>query len=66
MLGRGWLRSALRLALVFVMIAGDEKVFQAEKFDHARCHFDAWAMCEKIETGQPLGTDNERASPARV
>ena len=39
---------------VFVMIAEDEKVFDAEKFDSARCHFDAWAMCEKEGPGQTL------------
>ena len=43
---------------VFVMIAEDERVFEAEKFDHARCHFDAWAMCEKEEEGQPAARSN--------
>ena len=36
---------------VFVLIAGDEKLFDEEKIDPKKFYFDAWAMCQNERLG---------------
>jgi hypothetical protein len=36
---------------VFVLIAGDESLFDEEKIDPNKFYFDAWAMCENEKRG---------------
>jgi hypothetical protein len=36
---------------VFVLIAGDDNLFDEEKIDPKKFYFDAWAMCQNEKTG---------------
>jgi len=36
---------------VFVLIAGDDHLFEEEKIDPKKFYFDAWAMCQNEKNG---------------